>query len=130
MRAIRLVKNTIDIPFVDDEDNVIYTLHFDRTDENRKKLMKSIKELEKQYSKLDAKAKSKKEDADEAFFDEATAFVKKTTDDLLGEGSFDKMFEINPFIEAVAKYLYQIMIGIKEEFEEEDLKAVESKYLG
>lgn len=124
MRAIKLVTNTIDIPFVDEKEKVLFTLHFDRTDENKKRLMKSFEELDQKMNNLTAKGE------DAVTIDEAVDFLKDTADKLLGSGSFDKMYEANPSFEIVAKYLYQIMIGIKEEFEEEDLKAVESKYLG
>lgn len=124
MRAIKLVTNTIDIPFEDEKGKVLFTLHFDRTDENKKRLMKSFEDLDEKMKELTAKKE------DEITLDEGVAFLKETTDELLGEGSFEKMYEVNPSFDIVAKYLYLIMIGIKEEFEEEDLKAVESKYLG
>lgn len=124
MRAIKLVTNTIDIPFEDEKGKVLFTLHFDRTDENKKRLMKSFEDLDEKMNELTAK------NEDDVTIDEGVAFLKETADKLLGEGSFDKMYEVNPSFEIVAKYLYLIMVGIKEEFEEEDLKAVESKYLG
>lgn len=123
MRAIQLVTNTIEIPFEKDGE-VLFTLYFDRTDENKKRLQKSFKELEEKMNELEKKGE------DDVTIDEGVAFLKDTADKLLGVGSFDKMYEVNPSFEIVAKYLYLIMIGIKEEFEEEDLKAVESKYLG
>lgn len=123
MKAIQLVTNTIDIPFEKDGE-ILFTLHFDRTDENKKMLNKSFKKLEKKMNKLEKKGE------DEVTIDEGIAFLKDVADELLGIGSFDKMYEVNPSFEIVAKYLYLIMIGIKEEFEDEDLKAVESKYLG
>ena len=124
MKAIQLVTNTIDIPFEDEKGKILFTLHFDRTDENKKRLMKSFEDLDEKMKELTAK------NEDGVTIDEGVAFLKDTADKLLGEGSFDKMYEVNPSFEIVAKYLYLIMIGIKEEFEEEDLKAVESKYLG
>lgn len=124
MRAIKLVKNTIDIPFVDENDKVIYTLSFDRTDENTKKLRKAMKELRGKIEEFDDMEETEENE------EKAVLFLKETADSLLGEGSFDKMYKVNPFVYAVARYLYQAMIIIKEETEEEDLKAVESKYLG
>lgn len=123
MKAIQLVTNTIEIPFEKDGE-VLFTLYFDRTDKNKKRLQKSFKDLEEKMNGLTAKGE------DTVTIDEAVDFLKETADKLLGKGSFDKMYEANPSFEIVAKYLYLIMIGIKEEFEEEDLKAVESKYLG
>lgn len=123
MKAIQLVTNTIEIPFEKDGE-VLFTLYFDRTDENKKRLQKAFKKLE---GKMEVFEKKVEEDT---ALDEGISFVKDVANKLLGEGSFDKMYEVNPSFEIVAKYLYLIMIGIKEEFEEEDLKAVESKYLG
>lgn len=123
MKAIQLVTNTIEIPFEKDGE-VLFTLYFDRTDENKKRLQKSFKELEEKMKEIEKKGE------DNTTLDEGVSFVKDVANKLLGEGSFEKMYEVNPSFEIVAKYLYLIMIGIKEEFEEEDLKAVESKYLG
>mgnify|MGYP001374528003 CR=1 FL=1 len=50
MRAIKLVTNTIDIPFEDEKGKVLFTLHFDRTDENKKRLMKSFEDLDEKMS--------------------------------------------------------------------------------
>lgn len=123
MKAIQLVTNTIEIPFEKDGE-VLFTLHFDRTDKNKKRLQKSFKDLEEKIEVFEKKGE------EDTALDEGISFVKDVANKLLGEGSFEKMYEINPSFEIVAKYLYLIMIGIKEEFEEEDLKAVESKYLG
>lgn len=123
MKAIQLVTNTIEIPFEKDGE-VLFTLYFDRTDENKKRVQKSFKELEGKLNEFEKKGE------DDTALDEGISFVKGVANNLLGEGSFEKMYEVNPSFEIVAKYLYLIMIGIKEEFEEEDLKAVESKYLG
>ena len=123
MKAIQLVTNTIEIPFKKDGE-VLFTLYFDRTDENKKRLQKAFKGLEGKMKEFEEKGE------DDTALDEGISFVKDIANKLLGEGSFEKMYEVNPSFEIVAKYLYLIMIGIKEEFEEEDLKAVESKYLG
>jgi hypothetical protein len=48
---------------------------------------------------------------------------------MLGEGSYEKMYKLNPSVVIITQYLYMIALGIKEELESEDLKAVESKYL-
>lgn len=123
MKAIQLVTNTIEIPFEKDGE-VLFTLYFDRTDENKKRLRKAFKKLEGKTEVFEKKGE------EDTALDEGISFVKDVANKLLGEGSFEKMYEINPSFEIVAKYLYLIMIGIKEEFEVEDLKAVESKYLG
>lgn len=117
MKAIQLRKNLIEIPFQNDKGEVELTLYFDKSDENIKRLHKSINELN------DLK------DIKEDDFDEAKKVIKKITDSIFGNGSFDKLYELNPSIQIIGVYLYQIAIGIKEEFEEEDLKDIERKYL-
>lgn len=125
MKVIKLRKNLIDIPFENENGETILLLHFDRTDDNVKRLYESFETLQKKLAAFEAIEKEGK-DPD---FDEQKKFVKETCDSILGAGAFDKIYKLNPSVIIVASYLYQIAIGIKEELEEEDLKTVESKYL-
>lgn len=97
MQVIKLVKNTIEIPFVDEDNNVVYTVHFDRTDEKVRALSKMMEELE------DLKAEEVEED-----YDKAKDFVERVTDQCLGEGTFKVMFDHNPILLAVCNYLLAI----------------------
>ena len=120
LKTIQLDKTVIDIPFEKDG-KVVLTLHFDRSDENVKKFYKLQEELQ---TKIDGLEKQK-----DAPLDEANKIIKQIADGILGDGAFDSMYKLNPSTMIVAKYLYLIAIGIKEELEAEDFKAVEDKYL-
>lgn len=120
MKAIQLDRTVIDIPFEQDGE-VVLMLHFDRSDENVKKFYELQEELQ---TKIDGLEKQK-----DAPLAEANKIIKKIADGILGDGAFDAMYKLNPSTMIVAKYLYLIAIGIKEELEAEDFKAVEDKYL-
>lgn len=122
MKAIQLRRNTLDIPFLDESGEAVLTLHFDRSDENIEKFRETFPKLEKKIAEAEKNDK-------EPSFEETRDFLKETTDSFLGDGSFDALYQLNPSLNIVSLYLYQIAIGIKEELEAEDLKAVEKKYL-
>lgn len=120
MKAIQLKKTVIDIPFEKDGETVL-TLHFDRSDAHVKQFYSLLDNLEKKVVSLEEKENLEWQDTE--------ATIKEITDAMLGEGSFEEIYQLNPSLSIVTQYLYMIAIGIKEELEEEDLKAVESKYL-
>lgn len=122
MKPIQLRKTTIDIPFLDDKGNEQLVLHFDRSDENIKRLYRSFDEIKKQAEVFE------KENTDDDF-EEAAKFVKTTMDAVLGDGAFEQVYALSPSIFIVTTYFYQLAVGIKEELEQEDLQAAESKYL-
>jgi len=119
MKPIKARPTIIDIPFVDDNNNALFTLHFDRSDENVNEFYDKMSVMEEKIKKL--------EENPEIEFDEK-GFVKDIADSFLGNGAFEKIYSINNSTFSTAKYLFQIAVGIKEEFEEEDKKAVFDKY--
>jgi hypothetical protein len=119
MKPIKARPTIIDIPFVDENDNELFTLHFDRSDKNVNSFYDKMSGMEKTIKVL--------EENPEAEVDEKE-FIKKIADSFLGEGAFEKIYSINNSTFSTAKYLFQIAVGIKEEFEEEDKKAVFDKY--
>lgn len=119
MKAIQLRKTTIDIPFMDGEKE-LFTLHFDRSDKN----------IERLYNDYDELIKNTESITEETPLEEVKPFVKDFTDSILGEGSFDKLYEISPSLQIVMIYIMQITIGIKEEVEQEDIKDLEKQLLG
>lgn len=122
MKAIQLRRNTLDIPFLNESGEAVLTLHFDRSDENIEKFRETFPKLEKKIEEVEKSDK-------EISIEETRDFLKETTDSFLGIGSFDALYQLNPSTNIVTLYLYQIAVGIKEELEAEDLKAVEKKYL-
>lgn len=121
MKPIQLKKTVIDIPFVNSSGEEVLMLHFDRSQENIEKFDDVFKELSDKIEQL--------EKQDDVTWREAEDFVRSAMDSTLGEGAYDKVFEISPSINLVTTYFYQIAIGIKEELEAEDIEAIESKYL-
>lgn len=79
-------------------------LEFDMTDENIKRLYDTEKELQKQLNLI--------EDDD---FDGNKKGVKKVVDYILGEGSFDKLYELSSSTMITVEYFTQICAGLKEE---------------
>lgn len=119
MRTIQTRPTVLEIPFVNDKDEEVLRLYFDRSDENVNHFYSLIPDMEKRIKELD-------ENPDIEF--DTKEFMRNIADSFLGEGSFDKIYEINNSTFTAAKYVYQIAIGIKEEFEEEDKRAVFNKY--
>lgn len=122
MKPIQLRKAALTIPFVDEKGETKLTLKFDRSDQNIKRLYDSFDKLAKQAEEFET-------NAEENDFEAATVFIKETVDSIFDVGTFDKLYEISPSIHIVTVYFYQMAIGIKEELEAEDIKAVEAKYL-
>lgn len=120
MKNIKLRSNIINIPFEDEDGNVKLTLHFDKSDENAKRLYAAFDQLE------DFGPDS---DIDSDGIEEAKSSLKKSMDAIFGDGSFDKLYALNPSTVTVGIYFYQIAIGIKEEMELDDIKMIEDKYL-
>lgn len=120
MKPIQLRSNFIEVDFKDADGTVAFTIRFDRKDENIERLLnfeKEFEELNKDFNEETATLEEKK------------TYVKTVVDSFLEPGSFEKLYTSNPSLEIVMVYLFQIIIGIKEELEAEDLKALENKYL-
>lgn len=117
---IKLKSNKIDIPFVNDEGETLLTLYFDKTDENYKKIMdlrETIYDLQKETT-----------DADKDIED-TKAYVKRIFDTILGDGSFDKVYEINPSVTTITSYTFNIVDGILEDMTRDMRSDVLNKYL-
>ncbi|WP_288394911.1 hypothetical protein [uncultured Vagococcus sp.] len=122
MKAIKLVTTKIEIPFLDKDGKEALKLYFDRSDEN-------VERLEASFDGLKERAEKQQNSKEEESLASTREFLKDTTDSMLGEGSFDLIYELTPSLHIIAVYLYQIAIGIKEELESEQLEALEEKYL-
>lgn len=79
-------------------------LSFDMSDENLDKLFDSEHEIMNTLSKVD------KND-----FEAQKKAIKKIIDEMLGEGSFDKLYDLTPSVFIVVEYFMQIAQGLKEE---------------
>ena len=119
MNAIKIRPTVMDIPFIDDEGKEVLRLHFDRSDENVNRFYGIIPEMESKIKEIEAEPEKE--------FDEK-AFLREIADSFLGDGAFDKIYEINRSTFITAKYIYQIALGLKKEMEDEDIRAVFDKY--
>lgn len=79
-------------------------LNFDMSDENLNKLFDSEHEIMNTLSEVD------KND-----FEAQKKAIKKIIDEMLGEGSFDKLYDLTPSVFIVVEYFMQIAQGLKEE---------------
>lgn len=79
-------------------------LSFDMSDEKLDKLFDSEHEIMNTLSKVD------KND-----FEAQKKAIKKIIDEMLGEGSFDKLYDLTPSVFIVVEYFMQIAQGLKEE---------------
>lgn len=120
MKPIQLRKKTIDIKFNDENGNEALVLYFDKGDENIKRIMN----FDDEFEEIKKEFKGKEKD-----FDAQKDFLEKIYDTILQPGSFKKMQEFDSCFVNLLPYLLEIAIGIKEELEAEDLKALENKYL-
>ena len=120
MKPIQLRKNILDIVFNDDKGNEAFVLHFDRTDKN----IERLKKFDDEFKKI-----AENFDENKATFEETKQFMRTITDGMIEDGAFDRIYSVTPSLQLVMVYLVQIVAGIKEEVEAEDIKAVEAKYL-
>ena len=99
-----------------------HTLHFIRSNENIIKVENSKENADKIRSFIE-----KKESLEEAFPDIDT-FLKQAIDDILGEGSFEKVCDVSPDSIDRSWVYAQIIYGILEELEKTgDIKSVQQK---
>ncbi|MGC4019211.1 MAG: hypothetical protein QM793_08330 [Muricomes sp.] len=119
MKPIKVRPTVINIPFEDYDGNELFTLHFDRSDDNVQNFKRLIPKLEEKIKEI--------EETPDIDIDEKS-FLSELADSFLGEGAFEKIYSINNSVFTSAKYVFQIAVGIKEEFEEEDKRAIFDKY--
>ncbi|GEN30232.1 hypothetical protein HNQ35_000065 [Cerasibacillus quisquiliarum] len=79
-------------------------LEFDMSDENIKRLFDSENEIMKKISEVDSND-----------FDAQKKAIKEIIDATLGDGSFDKLYNLSPSVFIVVEYFMQIAQGLKEE---------------
>jgi len=119
-RKIRIQKNYIPIEFEDDKGEVVLELRFDKSDEAIDRLYKQdeiIKEL------METVDESNNE------MEETKNFVRQCFDGVLGEGSFNKVYEINPSCLIILQYFIQSIVMIREELDDFEGAAAIEQYL-
>lgn len=121
MAVIKLQSNFIEFPFENEKGEVVLTLKFDKSDENFKQLEKTYDELNKKMGKINEQEESEVEQGKE--------ILKEAVDQIFGEGSFDKMYQLSPSILLVFKYLVQMVEGIYQEINIDKDTELLKKYL-
>lgn len=89
---------------------------FETSDENIQRLYDKAKELEAQENEVDA-----------TDLEALKADIKLGYDVILGEGAFEKVYEISPSVLACRSYLFQVVDGIVAEIQKRS-SVKEEKY--
>lgn len=79
-------------------------LAFDMSDENLKKLYDADLDIRRKINEVD-----------ENDFEAQKKAISEIVDAMLGDGSFDKLYELSPSIFIIVEYFIQISQGLKEE---------------
>lgn len=119
MKPIRIQKNYIQVPFVDEEGNVVLELKFELTDDSLSVLLNKQQEIKNMIVEQDDN-----EDTDFAKSQLAEAYNA-----ILGEGTFDKVYEINPSVIVLTSYLIQITEGLLNEIMQKMKADAMNKYI-
>lgn len=113
-RKIQLVSNEISFPFVDENDKTIYTVTFDKRDENIKRVLNLQEELN-QLEKIED-------------IDEAKVLLEECVDSMFGEGTFTTMYKHNPSVQAVSTYVLALGKAIQEEYFKDTERSLLNKH--
>src|SRR5690606_24378151 len=92
------------------------TFEFELTDENIHRLYQSENEFAK-----------KRREVEGDDLEAAKAMLKESFDFLLGEGTFEKIYELSPSVIILTKYFYSIVDGLYEEIRKKAESASQSK---
>lgn len=127
MAQIRIKKNYIPIPFVDENDKVKFELKFSMTDD-------SIKRLYGEYDKLDDLVKEVEKTADENEYEAGKEVLKHSMDAILGEGAFQKIYDDCQSIIIAVEYYAEIILLLADELRKSKVteleKEIDNEYFG
>lgn len=100
---------------------------FDLSDESIQKFRKEALEVQKEFHSITIS-----EDDEEAL-EQAKSVLKRGFDMMLGEGSFEKIYELSPSVMICAQYFVQIVQGIEVELQNmgfsESQQEIAQKYI-
>ena len=116
------VENRFNKYYVQDTDeNELFIVEFDRSDDEREKLERKMTDFSEKYEEI-----SNKETYD---FKETKKIIAEAMDSVFSEWTFANFYKYVPSTEMIAKYFYMLALEIKKVLEAQDLKAIESKYM-
>lgn len=120
MAVIRIKKNYIPIPFVDENDEVEFELKFSMTDESIDNLYKQAEEIEKLINDVETAA-----DKDDK--GQAKEVLRKAINALLGEGSFDLLYNHSESLIITLEYFAEIIYLLVDELKKTKMKELEKE---
>ena len=106
VKAIKIKKAVLEIPFVDDDGNEIVKFEFDKSDDSAERVARVKEELMESVAKA--------ENDENYNLDKLSVDMKKAFDSLLGEGAYDKLYELSPSWEIMIFYFIQVCQAIGE----------------
>ena len=121
MLAIQIESHIIKIAVQDTDENELFIVEFDRSDDERQKLEKKMTSFSKKYEKIS--------DKDNYDFKETKKVIAEAMDSVFSEGTFANFYKYVPSTEMIAKYFYMLALEIQKVLEAQDLKVIESKYM-
>lgn len=107
MKTIKLKSKNIVIPFQDEEGNVLLELSFKRDDKILVGIIESIEDVTRGFQEY--------EDSEEFDYKAAKKRVEEAIDAWLGEGTFNKLYDLQPSLTQVVDLATQIVEILGEE---------------
>ncbi|WP_225743372.1 hypothetical protein [Marinilactibacillus sp. Marseille-P9653] len=106
---ISIQKNSIPFNFKDDNGETQLTLEFDKSDDSIDNIYKQDEVIKKLYDSIDE---------EKADLDSTKELVERCFDSVLGDGSFKKVYAINPSCMIILQYYVAIVIHIRKELDD------------
>ena len=106
-KQITIKKAYVPIDFVDDDGNIIESFRFDKSDDAAQRII----DVQNSVSASFAKA----ENDEDYSLDKLHVDLGKAVDSLLGEGSYEKLYDMSPSWEIMLHYFVAICTSIAEE---------------
>lgn len=107
MKTVKLKSKDIIIPFEDTNGEIVLELSFKRDDSILVEIIESIEEVTKKFESY--------EKSEEFTYETAKERVKEAIDTWLGDGVFDKLFNLSPSVTMVIDLVSEIVIILGEE---------------
>ena len=102
VKPIYIKKAVIEIPLVDESGKTVHTIKFNKTDNNIERVESMRNQVLKDINALTEKSE------DELTLDEVKKAIRNMIDGLIGEGTFNKLYELSPALDIVVYYFVEI----------------------
>lgn len=123
-KVIKIRQNYIPVLFEDDNGELKHELRFYKTDDNIERLTKIGPTIEKLQKDI-----QKNEENGNVTLKQAKKLLKESMNGIFGEGSFEKLYKINPSVFIVVEYYILAIGAVVEELDEIGNTAELEKYL-